>query len=368
MHWLTHARPCLALAALLAASHLSAAPFAYVGSSESTTLQRIDVETGAITSTYPLTAPAYGIATDAALRKVYVTHPSANALTIIDIPSGAITYFTIGANPRGVVVDTLTSRVYVANAESNNVVSFLPSNPDARQTIGLPAGFGGGAMALSRGGERMVVVSDIASSFGDSRVVVIDSPAQVTARATSLASPCGTRINGGVALSPDGSVAYAFTDRRSFCVLGISSPATASMLANLPVGEEVLLRDGNAYSSRIFTNGSGSRVYAALYPGWDTARPFPVADFESAIAVIDAGANIIGGYIRMPCGPMPTLVYGAALTPDETHVLSLCGRNGAAPLVDLARTQLERTLTIAPPSPTSTTDQLTSVGNFVANF
>jgi DNA-binding beta-propeller fold protein YncE len=71
-----------------------------------------------------------------------VTHPSANALTIIDIPSGAITYFTIGANPRGVVVDTLTSRVYVANAGSNNVVSFLPSNPDARQTIGLPAGFG----------------------------------------------------------------------------------------------------------------------------------------------------------------------------------------------------------------------------------
>jgi len=139
--------------------------------------------------------------------KVYVTGgQSPGKLYVIDTATRAVTPVTVGMYPRGVAVSRDGSRVYVANALSQNVSVIDGATNTQVATVTGFRGFPWG-VTVSPVSNRLYVTNVYGSYAGDDDVKVIDTSTNQVVAGAGVSGLGGLPM--GIAVSPDGTRLYA---------------------------------------------------------------------------------------------------------------------------------------------------------------
>jgi YVTN family beta-propeller protein len=167
----------------------------------SSTLQPTSIAVGSMGTT------TYGVAVGPKGAKVYVTGgQSPGKLYVIDTATRAVTPVTVGMYPRGVAVSRDGSRVYVANALSQNVSVIDGATNTQVATVTGFRGFPWG-LTVSPVSNRLYVTNVYGSYAGDDDVKVIDTSTNQVVAGAGVSGLGGLPM--GIAVSPDGTRLYA---------------------------------------------------------------------------------------------------------------------------------------------------------------
>jgi YVTN family beta-propeller protein len=167
----------------------------------SSTLQPTSIAVGSMGTT------TYGVAVGPKGAKVYVTGgQSPGKLYVIDTATRAVTPVTVGMYPRGVAVSRDGSRVYVANALSQNVsVIDAATNTQVATVTGF-RGFPWG-LTVSPVSNRLYVTNVYGNYSYDEDVKVVDTLTNQVVAGGGVKGLLGLPM--GIAVSPDGLRLYA---------------------------------------------------------------------------------------------------------------------------------------------------------------
>src|SRR2546425_3932376 len=204
----------LVMAFLLVSNQAAAsgtAPVAYLSNdagpnvlavdTSSSTLQPTSIAVGSMGTT------TYGVAVGPKGAKVYVTGgQSPGKLYVIDTATRAVTPVTVGMYPRGVAVSRDGSRVYVANALSQNVSVIDGATNTQVATVTGFRGFPWG-LTVSPVSNRLYVTNVYGSYAGDDDVKVIDPSTNQVVAGGGVSGLGGLPM--GIAVAPDGTRLYA---------------------------------------------------------------------------------------------------------------------------------------------------------------
>lgn len=180
--------PCLALAA----------PFAYVPNEKSASVSIIDTATDQVVSNIPVDKQPRGIATDPAGSRLFVTDAQGNDLVIVDAAGRRVLQrAALGKSPEGVSVSRDGLRLAAAVEGTNSVVLMDPKNGERLAEIKVQ-GHNPEHAVFSPDGRWLYVSAEEAE-----QVDVID----VSLRRQVSSIPVGKRPR-GIAFLPDGSRAY----------------------------------------------------------------------------------------------------------------------------------------------------------------
>ena len=206
---------------------------AYVANSNSSDVTVLNLLNGTVIATIPIVSGyPVGVAVTADGTKAYVTSHYSNIVSVIDTGSNTvIDTISVGPYPVGVAVNPAGTRVYVANAgprrgpgsvsvidtASNTVVATVPIDSDVYYGVTVdPTG-------------TWVYVTNSAGM-----VSVLDATTNSISYNVSVGG--GWFLSGGIALSPDGTRAYASTGNRVVAFDTASNSITA--IATVPWGTD----------------------------------------------------------------------------------------------------------------------------------
>jgi len=146
-----------------------------------------------------------------------VTLPMANAVQVVNLPSGTLSSFlSVDSFPRGIYVNPTSNRAVVANFFSDTVsVIDLTSSPQVLSSVTLPTGSGPIAATFSPTGGVALVVSYYTGRL--SFVDVISPTPQEKAWVGVGPSPTG------VAISPTGNAALVLKEQNALTIASLDN-------------------------------------------------------------------------------------------------------------------------------------------------
>ena len=132
------------------------------GGSSQLTILNTENFTGAGSIVFANRAERLAMSADGA--RLYVSHPLANAVSIVNTASLAVTSIATAAAPFGMVHDPNLNRLYVANA-GGQVTVINNGNDTVTATLSLPSCTGSRNLAVNPGGSRLVVTCEDMNTF-----------------------------------------------------------------------------------------------------------------------------------------------------------------------------------------------------------
>ncbi len=227
------------------------------------------------------------LAVNSSTSRIYVANAGSDNVSVIDGASNTvIATIPVGSTPRGIAVDARANRVYVANSgssevavidgESNEVIAALPVG---KQPWGLAADSNTGRVFVSDRSSSTVSVIDGRHNFVIGTVSVGDLPT-------------------GVAVNPATGRVYVASSGSGH--LGVVDGVSNLLIATLP-----LAGGSSAEAWGVAVDSGSNRVYVAT-PATEASG----AD-GGTIVVVDASNNSPIGFIVIP-GPAEALAVDSA--------------------------------------------------------
>jgi YVTN family beta-propeller protein len=222
-----------------------------------------NADPGGVLGDLPGTQGIRGVAMTPDGKRIYVTNPSSNTLTALDVTNAqSIASITVGSRPQSVAILPDGSRAYVANTGSNNV-SVVDVNPvsgtynQVLKTIAVDAGpidvevspLGPTVYVLNQASGTMSVID---ATFGDA---TFD---QVTT--TVNTGTGGTHIS----ISVDGTHAYV-TNSQGFAVVDLASDQVTTTVKLGSGGTDIQVSADGTLAFVLTT--AGQLVVVNLIPG-----------------------------------------------------------------------------------------------------
>ena len=217
-----------------------------------------------------------------------------------------------------------TGNVLVADLTSFSIVSTIP----------LPAGTVAGGIAITPDGSLAYVVTQPYSGSGPSVVYVI----KVATRAITTTIPFADYSNlGQIAITPDGTEAYLVNsidaDGFSFPVLDLQSNTVQPSVSII-------------YGSGTNLISSYSPSYIALHP--DGTRLYLAPVSGGPVLIVSTITKTVSNVIPLAAGAGPVFGAQPVFTPDGIHLAFMSGTN----LVEFVNTlsdTVESSITLPPP-------------------
>ncbi len=210
----------------------------------------VDLNTGAITSTFAVQSKPRGVAVSSRLGKALVTNSSSASASMVDLTTATPTVtatFTVGSEPLGVAINERNATALVANATGNTVTS-----------VDLTAG-GGAGNSTSVDARPVAVAID-----PDRQVALIAHAASNNLAVLNLAS---LTINGRIS-----SV--------SFPTGVVFDPTTNLFVANSSLGNQIVLMNPDTFQSLRVRTGINPTSLALNFN-------------SSTLVTVNAGSNSI---------------------------------------------------------------------------
>jgi YVTN family beta-propeller protein len=185
-------------------------------------------------------------------------------VSVIDTATNSvITNVAVGANPDGLAVNPSGSRVYVANAHSDNVSVVDTTSNTVVATVAV--GSFPIAVAVNRAGTRAFVTNSQSNS-----VSVIDTATNTIVATVPVGSaPPGVAGPGGIAVNPSGTRLYVVDNHAN--TASVIDTTTNAVVATVAVG---------ASSLGVALNPAGTRAYVASID-------------SNSVSVIDTASNAV---------------------------------------------------------------------------
>ena len=207
-----------------------------------------DVALGRLTETAPLAPPALtapdgstvnpfpaGLAITPDGARLVVTDQLADAVTVVDLATGALASTPVGHRPYGVTLSADGARAYVANqgAQSLSVVDVTGAKPAVRGEVAV--GTHPSRSVLSPDGATLYVANNDSDT-----VSVLDTATDTVTRTLSLAPYRGAAVGSNpdaLALSPDAKTLYvANSGNNDVAVLDLARPDANPVVGMVPTG------------------------------------------------------------------------------------------------------------------------------------
>lgn len=215
---------------------------AYAAGGGDQTIHTYLVEDGRLTETAPIALPTRnpaglrvnmfpgGLAVTPDGKRIVVADHLSDAVSVVDIATGAAQTVAVGHAPYGVSLSRDGRTAYVSNQGGSDisVVDVSSKTPTVSKTVSV--GTHPSAMTLDDRSGRLYVAD------GDSdEVSVVDTSSDTVARTISLAPYAGARVGSnpvGLALSPDRARLYVANSGNN--AVAVVDPATGSALGSVP--------------------------------------------------------------------------------------------------------------------------------------
>ena len=251
--------------------------WAYVANTTDDSISVINTTTNTIAATILIGAAAmpYGLDIDQRGERLYVTTPGRDSLTVIDCATNQIVgNVPVGNDPNGIAVNPAGTRAYVANLSSNSV-SVVDTN--TMTLIGtITVGMGPHGIAVDPSGSRAYVTNS-----GDNTVSVINTfTNSVIATINVIAEPYSVAVN------PAGTRAYVsnrglLAEQNAVSVIDCLSN---TVITTINIGS-------GSFPAGLAVNPAGTRVYVA-----NTGN--------NSVSVIDGSSNTIISTINVGDSPI----------------------------------------------------------------
>ena len=314
-----------------AAAPAAAQTHLYVPNSSANTVSVIDPATNVVTNTIAVGVAPSQIAIVPAASRVYVTNNGDNTVSAIDTSiQDVVATIPVGDHPTGIAARPGGDRIYVLNAAG--VVDVINTATNAI-VASLPVGGTDGVLAITPDGARVYVASGKVSVIDTAANTVIASFAPEQAAVADVFN-----FAVGVAIAPDG--AHAYVTVNTYLYNGPKFAATGG-IAVVETATNAITRTTNLFSlpGSIAISPDGSHAYAGIDYLWiDTgygAGFFPA----TWVAALDTAANSISWINLGADGADWTLQNkpgGLAVSADGKRVYAAISRLNAVASIDPA--------------------------------
>lgn len=194
----------------------------YVSNSKNDTVSVIDAATDMVTATIKVGSAPWGIKTNPRTGDVYVLNQNDGTVSIIYNNNIKAT-IPVGKNPGvGLAVSSDGTRLYVANADSNNV-SVIDTSTN-KVVTSINTGSGPYGLALSPNGSYLYV-----TELGDQAISVVRT------KDYNISATYNASYPSAIAVRPDGKVLYV-SDAIDGCLLALDA-SNGTELANKSFGD-----------------------------------------------------------------------------------------------------------------------------------
>src|ERR1051326_6909895 len=264
----------------------------YVADSAANAVSVIDPATGALTTTIDVGTSPSRVAVAPAASRVYVTNTGSNTVSAIDTSiQDVVATIPVGDKPSGIAANPSGTRVYVLNAAG--VVQVIDTSSNAI-VAEVPVGGTDGSIAVTPDGSRVYVASGRVSVIDAATNSVIASFAPETA-----AVPDIFNFAVDVAISPDGARAYVAVNTYNYSHPVLNAFSATGSIAVVNTATNSVVQTVNLFSlpGAIALSPDGTRAYAAISYLWiDTG--YGAAFFPATwVAAIDTAANAVSSWI-----------------------------------------------------------------------
>ena len=216
------------------------------------------------------------LAVNSSTGRIYVANAESDNVSVIDgASSTVIATIPVGSTPRGVAVDPSANRVYVANSGSNDVTVIDGESGEVVATV--PVGKEPWGLATDPGTGRVFV-----SNRSSGTVSVIGGRHNFVIRTVSVGD-----LPTGVAVNPDTRRVYVASSGSGD--LGVVDGVSNLLIATLP-----LTSGSSAEAWDVAVDSGSNRVYVA------TSAPEASDADGGTIAVIDASNNSLVNSVAIP--------------------------------------------------------------------
>ncbi|OGU00770.1 MAG: hypothetical protein A2W29_13505 [Gemmatimonadetes bacterium RBG_16_66_8] len=271
---------------------------------------------GTVVGQLPLAEGVNNIAITSDGGRAYVTNPSRNTVSVIDVRSLHLTTrVTVGLGPRAVDLTPDNRQAYVCNEGSDNVSVIDTDSSSAtfhKVVATVLVGHAPQDLEMTGIGPEVLVVN----GGNDSTISIIDAnPGNATFRRVT------TTVNTGsqgrvIAISPDGGRAFVSTRDGKLVVIGISSRAVLTTVNTGSSGRSIAISPDGGLLVVLLDNGTIKVIDIA--PGSPSQY--------KVLATVNAGSN--GRVVAI--SPDGGLVYVTFADGNTVLVYDLVRSNGAA--------------------------------------
>jgi len=305
----------------------------YVADSAANAVSVIDPATGALTTTIDVGTSPSRVAVAPAASRVYVTNTGSNTVSAIDTSiQDVVATIPVGDKPSGIAANPSGTRVYVLNAAG--VVQVIDTSSNAI-VAEVPVGGTDGSIAVTADGSRVYVASGRVSVIDAATNSVIASFAPETA-----AVPDIFNFAVDVAISPDGARAYVAVNTYNYSHPVLNAFSATGSIAVVNTATNTVVQTVNLFSlpGAIALSPDGTRAYAAISYLWiDTG--YGAAFFPATwVAAIDTAANAVSSWINLGAGgsdwTLQNRPAGIAVARDGSAVYAAIPRLNALARID----------------------------------
>ena len=259
----------------------------------------------AVTATVSVGTNPYSLAVNSVTNKVYVANANGNSVTVIDGSSESTATVTVGTSPDALAVNPVTNKIYVANHLSGTV-SIIDggTNGVATVTVGsLPQ-----SVAVNQATNKIYV-----ANYGDKTVTVIDGGTDTTTTIAAGTNPQSLAVN-----AVTNKIYVADYNSASVTVIDGATNQTST----LPVGKGPLTVAVNSVTDKIYVANS-LNADVTVIDGATNATTLVTAGSTPYALAVDATANKT--YVANKDSNNVTVIAGAT---NQTSTISV----GAAPV------------------------------------
>jgi YVTN family beta-propeller protein len=280
--------------------------FVYVTNVTKNTVSSVDSGT-LVAKVYTTGNTPRDVAVNSVTNKIYVANAD-GTVTVLDGVTNAIATVSAGSNPVAIAVDAATNKVYVVDKTANGTVTVIDGATNA--TLSVAVGANPFALAIDAPTNLIYVVN----GDPDGTVSVIQGAVSAPTFSTgpqsqtmNLGSPVAFSVDAG----PTGSTTFRWslngaplTDGN-----GVSGSATTTLF----IGRGVASADAGSYACTA-TNSSGSATSsAAILSVVTSANPGRLIDISSR-ASVGTGAGIMIAGFAVQGGSKAIILRGAGPT------------------------------------------------------
>jgi YVTN family beta-propeller protein len=129
----------------------------------------------------------YSVAVNSVTNKIYVADAGSNSVTVIDGSSESTATVTVGASPDALAVNPVTNKIYVANRLSGTVTII---DGATNGTVSVAVGSMPQSVAVNQSTNKIYV-----ANYGDKTVSVIDGQTNTTSTVTAGTNPEAVAVN-----------------------------------------------------------------------------------------------------------------------------------------------------------------------------
>ena len=253
------------------------------------TLSVIDTATLLVTATVPVGANPRRLVCNEATHRVYVVNATTpGTLTVVDATTNAVVAtVAVGADPRTVGANFLVDEVYVANFGSGTL-SVVDTKTNAVVAT-IPVGTGPGAPTSNDRLHRTYV-----PSATDGTVTVIDQPARAVAATVKVG-------NGPQYAAVDGRHGKVYVNNVTDRTMSVIDGATNAVVTTLPTG---------AGTSFDFPSVNGAYRRAYLPNATDNTLTVIDTDTDTVVATIPVGASPVDALADATTGDLYVVNQG----------------------------------------------------------